>query len=425
MKNSFSILEYRSIYHNHDDTYNLDIQKNLAVPKKVFDDLKQFVLKNNEQTLFLKPSYKNGLGETLQAQNYVGVIQTKDGTTIEILPKIQNLDESESKKILIKMLKTLKRSPFKNFNMAHLKSSKMPLFEIFITMFLEELAKLIQKGIKSDYITKEENLKFLKGKLKINEQIKKNYIHKENFFVEYQEFLSDRVENRLIKTTLEFLYKRSKSNKNQQRIREFLFVFDGIEVSHNIKNDFSKVKLNCQMKDYEQTLLWCRTFLLENSFSPYKGSDIAFALLFDMNLLFESYVGHYLKRKGLDVSLQDKGKYLVEEPNKFALKPDIVINDKEEQLIADTKWKIIRSEKDISQADMYQLYAYGTKYPDCKKLYLIYPYDNNHLDLRYLYQKEEKNRLVLNVLFFDLATNEPEFYKQDREYKLFEKLNLE
>lgn len=422
MKNSFSILEYRSIYHSQNDNYELDAQKNLAVPKKVFNDLKQFVLKNNEQTLFLKPSYKNGLGETLQAQNYVGVIQTKDGTTIEILPKIQNLDSDESKKILIKMLKTLKKSPFKNFNMAHLKTSKMPLFEIFITVFLEELAQLIKKGIKSDYITKEENLKFLKGKLKINEQIKKNYIHKENFFVEYQEFLNDRVENRLIKTTLEFLYKISKSNKNQQKIREFLFVLDGIEVSHNIKNDFSKVKLNRQMKDYVQILLWSRTFLLENSFSPYKGSDIAFALLFDMNLLFESYVGHYLKKKSLNVSLQDKGKYLVEEPNKFALRPDIVIQDEEEQLIADTKWKIIRSEKDISQADMYQLYAYGTKYKECSKLYLIYPYDNYHLNLRYLYQKEAANKLVLNVLFFDLTSEEPKFFIHNKEsikYNLF------
>jgi len=79
-----------------------------------------------------------------------------------------------------------------------------------------------------------------------------------------------------------------------------------------------------------------------------------------------------------------KGKYLVEEPNKFALKPDIVINEGE-QLIADTKWKIIKAEKDISQQDMYQLYAYGTKYKECKKLYLIYPYDSNHLKLEYFY----------------------------------------
>jgi len=426
MKNNFSILEYRSIYHNKENIYKVDLQNNLAVPKKIFDDLKKFVLKNNEQTLFLKPSYKNGLGEILQAQNYVGVIQTKDGTTIEILPKIQNFDADKSKEILIKMLKTLKKSPFKNFNMAHLKSSKLPLLEIFISMFLDELVKLLKKGLKSDYITKEENLKYLKGKLNINQQIKKNYIHKENFFVEYQEFLSDRVENRLIKTTLEFLYHKSKLNKNQQRIREFLFVFDNIKLSHNVKNDFSKLKLNRQMKDYELTLLWCKTFLLENSFSSYKGNDIAFALLFDMNLLFESYVGHYLKKKGINVSLQDKGKYLVDEPNKFALRPDIVINE-DEQLIADTKWKIIKKEKDISQSDMYQLYAYGTKYKECSKLYLIYPYNNNHLDLRYLYQKEEENRLVLNVLFFNLASDEPAFHQENSskiKYKLFEKLGL-
>ena len=258
------------------------------IKEETFLAIEKFVLDNEATAQYLKITTKKGLGKVLQAQKYVGLIQTKDGTTIEILPKIQDVKEDKAKEILIKMLKTLKKSPFKNFNMANLKSSKMPLLEIFITMFLEELANLVRKGIKSDYITKEENLKFLKGKLKVGDQIKQNYIHKERFFVEYQEFLSDRVENQLIKTTLQYLYKKSHSNKNQQRIREFLFVFDEISICKDIKNDFLKVKLNRQMKNYEQVLLWCKTFLLENAFSPYKGSDIAFALLFDMNLLFES-----------------------------------------------------------------------------------------------------------------------------------------
>jgi 5-methylcytosine-specific restriction enzyme subunit McrC len=401
--NSFTITEFSSIcFRQNNKMIGYDLRcKNLILPQQTFEEIKKFILKNSEQTQFLKPSYKNGLGEVLQAQNYVGVIQTKDGTTIEILPKIQNLEQDESKKILIKMLKTLKKSPFKNFNMAHLKSSKMPLLEIFITMFLEELANLIRKGIKSDYISLEDNLKFLKGKLKIAEQIKKNSIHKERFYVEYQEFMSDRVENRLIKTTLQYLYKKSHSNKNQQRIREFLFVFDEISLCKDIKNDFLHVKPNRQMKDYEQVLLWCKTFLLENSFSPYKGNDVAFALLFDMNLLFESYVGAYLKKKGLHVSLQDRGKHLVEEPKKFALKPDIVITHKDRVIIADTKWKTIHEEKDISQNDMYQLFAYGKKYAN-KRLYLIYPRDGEKQP-KLSYRYEEK--LNLRVLFFDVAKN--------------------
>ena len=409
MNSSIIIKEFEYLQYKNEDKENY-------IKPNTFEALEKFVLDNEETAQYLKITTKKGFGKVLQAGNYVGVIQTKDVTTIEILPKIQNVDEEKSKKILIKMLKTLKKSPFKNFNMANLKSSKMPLLEIFISMFLEELSKLIQKGIKSDYITKEENLKFLKGKLLIGQQIKHNTIHKERFYVEYQEFLADRVENRLIKTTLEYLYKKSKSNKNQQRIREFLFVFDEIEISHNIKTDFSKVKLNRQMKDYEQVLLWCKTFLLENSFSPYKGTDIAFALLFDMNLLFESYVYDYLKRKTKikNITPQDKKHYLAyeNETGKFRLKPDIVIDDG--VVIADTKWKILSEEKTyngVAQTDMYQLYAYGTKYQNCKKMYLIYPYDGKKLQAKYQYY--EKNQVVkegfkplsLKIKFFDLVKN--------------------
>ena len=399
MSKHITLKEYGYIFIGEKD---LDKTK-IAVNKTTFEQIESFVLKNSDSVQYLKIG-QNRHHKFLQAQNYVGVIQTKDGTTIEILPKISNLEDEELKKILLKMLKTLKNSPFKNFNMAHLKKCKMPLLEIFISMFLDELSHLLKRGIKSDYILKEENLRFLKGKLKIGEQIKKNFIHKERFFVEYDEFISDRVENRLIKTTLRYLYKKSRSNRNQQRIREFLFVFDDVGVSHHIKTDFAKVKLNRQMKDYEQVLLWCKTFLLGNSFSPYKGDDVAFALLFDMNLLFESYVGDYLKKSGLDVSLQDRGKYLVEDPKTFALKPDIVINkDKEDMIIADTKWKILSEEKannGISQADMYQLYAYGTKYKNCKRLFLIYPCPSSN-NIKNSYYKFSNN-LSLKVLFFNL-----------------------
>ena len=402
MKKEFILKEFEYLQYK-------DNTKDNFIKKDIFDSLEKFVLENEKTAQYLKITTKNGFGKVLQAQNYVGVIQTKDGTTIEILPKIKNATTEKSKDILIKMLKTLKNSPFKNLSVANLKSSKIPLFEIFISMFLEELTVLVRNGIKSDYISKEENLKFLKGKLKISEQIKYNTIHKERFFVQYEEFISNRVENRLIKTTLQFLYNKSKLNKNQQRIREFLFVFDEIEISHNIKTDFSKIKLNRQMKDYEQVLLWCKTFLFENSFSPYKGNDIAFALLFDMNLLFESFVYSYLKKSSnfQYIKSQDKTHHLAYENGvgRFRLKPDIVINGG--KIIADTKWKILSEDKaynGVLQDDMYQLYAYGTKYDNCEKIYLIYPFDELIIKNSYNYFKNKE--LKLDILFFDVYKKE-------------------
>lgn len=372
---------------------------------QLFKATDAFTRENFATVEFLRPG-RDKEGDFLQAQNYVGIIQTKNGDTLEILPKIHDNDNSNneeavenSKKILLMMLKTLRSHPFKNINIANLKSLNLPLLEIFISMFLDEVSKLIKIGIKSDYVELEDNLKFLKGKLKISEQIRKNIIHKERFYVCYQEFSADRAENRIIKSTLEFLYRRSKSSKNQRLIREYLFVFDEISSSTDINADFNRLNLNRQTKHYEQALLWSKIFLQNTSFSPYKGSDVAFALLFDMNRLFESYVGNFIKKKLPNTKLQHSQKHLIEKPKDFMLKLDIFLKHQKRNYIADTKWKIVKSEKDISQADLYQLYAYGKKY-ECNKLYLIYPrtsgVDQKAMKFRY------ENDMQLNVLYFDL-----------------------
>jgi 5-methylcytosine-specific restriction enzyme subunit McrC len=160
-------------------------------------------------------------------------------------------------------------------------------------------------------------------------------------------------------------------------------------------------------------LQWAEIFLLSHSFSPYKGKEVAFALLFDMNLLFESYIGHLLKKRDLDVSLQDHEHhlaYLDNNEGKFQLKPDFVIRHDDEVIIADTKWKLLSEEKShqgVNQADMYQLFAYGNKYnaPQCKNMYLIYPKSEDGLQEYQYYYEKELNGLQLKILFFDLSVD--------------------
>ena len=387
-QSQITITEFERIY-QHD------------ICKKDFGDIENFILKNSDENApFLRIASGVG-GKFIQARNYVGVLQTKSGLTIEILPKIADKNDAErSKAVFIKMLRTLKNFPFKSSNLASLKTQNLPLLEIFISMFLCELEALVKKGIKSDYVALEENLNFLKGKLNINEQIKRNSIHKERFYVGYSEFLSDIKINRIIKTTLKFLYKKSNSSKNQQKIRELLFIFDEVSECEDYKNFFAKLVINRQVKHYEQTLLWCKIFLLGNSFTPHKGDDLAFALLFDMNALFESYVGNFIKKSFPGTILQHSKKHLIEEPKSFKLRPDIFLEDK---FIADTKWKIISSKDDISQADLYQLYAYGKKH-ECDKLYLIYPKIEGVKQEFMKFGYDDK--MLLEILYFDLEKDE-------------------
>ena len=142
------------------------------IGKKGFSYIENFILKNSDENApFLRIASGVG-GKFIQARNYVGVLQTKSGLTIEILPKIADkTDTDKSKAIFIKMLRTLKNFPFKSSNLASLKTQNLPLLEIFISMFLYELEALVKKGIKSDYVALKENLNFPKGKLNITKEI--------------------------------------------------------------------------------------------------------------------------------------------------------------------------------------------------------------------------------------------------------------
>jgi 5-methylcytosine-specific restriction enzyme subunit McrC len=396
---SFTLIEHSYIYAEKDvDRAKQDESNNIAVAPKVFAEIENFVLKNSSETedvvaSFLVPSYKPGIGKTLKAKNYVGVIQTKKGITIEILPKIHGVNANggneeaitQTKKIFLKMLKTLKNSNFKVSNFANLDLTSMPLLDIFINMFLDELNILVKQGLRKSYITKSEDLYTFKGKLDFNQNIRYNLVHKERFFVNHDEFNVNRPENKLIKSTLLLVQRKAKINSTQQRIRKFLFIFDSVTASKNIDLDFIKCKSNRLTLHYDKLLVWCQIFLKYKTFNNYKGNDLAFALLFPMEKIFEDYVAHLLRKNSdSNIKTQDRIGYLLQDENgnkKYEMKPDIVFTNKNITIIADTKWKILDEDHKLSQVDLYQMFAYG-KHPNnykknIQKIILIYPKSEN------------------------------------------------
>ncbi|MBA2861763.1 McrC family protein [Methanococcus maripaludis] len=416
MNNQFTVTEFGIIVKGNE---NRQFDTYISLKESVFNDLKTFILQNKDKNTdeFLTITYKKNYGEVLQAKNYVGIIQMKNGVTIEILPKIygksKDLSVSDTRKLFLKMLKTLKDSPFKKFDLSNLKTDRMPLNEIFITMFLDELSVLIKRGLKSDYIETQKNLNVLKGKLKFKEHIKHNLIHKERFFVEFDEFIKDMAENRIIKSTLKELSKRSKSGKNLKNISEYSFVFDEISESKNIEKDFNACKSGRLMVDYENILLWCRVFLKNESFINFKGSNVAFALLYPMEKIFESYLTYKLKKSGKFsyVKAQDSRFFLVKEDLKkmFKLKPDIYAEKDDTIYLIDAKWKILDVNSPnygISQGDMYQLLSYAKIYENnCKKhvkMALVYPKTDKFLEKVNFEYFDEKN-VLLKIWPFELV----------------------
>ncbi len=418
-----------------------------AIPQPNFDALSNFVKDinaktDNEQHIeswLLKPARKNKQ-DALKAAQYVGVIQFADGTLVEILPKLyrpqndsfENTDNQikAARQLLLDMLKTLKDARFKNFNSANLLAKEMHLLEIFVTMFLDELDAVIKQGIRSKYILQENNLNYFKGKLLVSQNICKNHglLHKS--YMQYEDYLPNIPENRLIKSTLVYLQKMIARSSLQKRIREALFIFDDIPASVNYKQDYALSANKSRLfSHYQTTIEWCNVFLNQQSFVTQQGNNLVKALFFDMNKLFEAYVADYLRKheQYKVVSTQHCEHYLIYDVNnnnsgRMRLKPDIKLTGYDDKIvIADTKWKMIGQDSDLSQADFYQMFAYYSKYNDhhdenkTVEIWLIYPkhneitnkslitrqyrFDNNRSDV-------VQNKIDLQIRFFDFKENQ-------------------
>ena len=391
------------------------------LPEPVFHELISFIHEfagdeeNADVLTFMKIGYKRNVGDIVSIKNYVGLIQMKNGFQIQILPKIdlgdnEDTGNQETKRIFLKMLRSMKDFPGKVFNDASLRVDKMNLYEIFINMYLQEVRLLVKHGIKSAYIKKEENLNFYKGKLLVNQHIQNNILHKERFYVAYEEYHSNCAENKLVKATLLKLQNLTSSAKNSKEIRQLLTSFEMVEPSQNYEKDFANVRMDRTTKDYAQMISWSKVFLMNKSFTTFSGKTTARALLFPMEAIYESYVAQKMKKvfipAGWHVSTQDKGYYLFVEPRpQFALRPDIVMKKGDRTIILDTKWKNLtdnaRANYGISQGDMYQMYAYSQKY-QTPEIWLLYPINKemrNHKPIKF----ESGDGTVVRVHFVDVA----------------------
>ena len=426
MGKTYQITEYGSF------SRDKEVLGYTSLPQDTFDALENFVLSNSsteDAALDIMGIYaRKGVGRVITAKNFVGVITMEDGTSIEILPKIysnETVTEAKVKKLLIDMLKTLRNAPFKNLQNTNVNIEKLNIFEIFIRMFIDEVFYIVKRGLKCDYETLQSNGNVFKGKMIFAGQIKYNYVHKERCFVEYDEFNTNRAENKILKATLNYLYKNTSSSRNKADIKTLLSAFNEVDESKDYKSDFDKIIPDRKTADYQTALLWSKVFLMGKSFTSFAGSEVAFALLFPMETLFESFIATKLKRAmcglGYTISIQDKSYYLFDIPRKFLIKPDIVIRNKKNHktFVLDTKWKVLEDKKSnfgISQTDMYQMYAYDKKYSS-EMVTLIYPLTDKISSNKDIHFYSNDGTLI-NVRFIDL------FNLEDSLNLLLEELKL-
>lgn len=295
------------------------------------------------------------------------------------------------------------------------------LTPLLLIQYINILKKIVQKGLKKSYypVTKNLNAK-IKGKILINETIKKNHFNNKMLFnyCQYTEFGINSVENKILKKALAF------SIAAMQNIR-------GIDISAlnglvnyiqpafvNVDNEVNIEELksinpNRLYKEYEQALKFAKHILKRYGYNISSANSIVIntpPFWIDMSKLFELYVFSKLKErftKLKEVTYHKTFNYL---------EPDFIVksNDGVTKMVVDAKYKPQYQDGKINIEDIRQISGYAR----LKKVYNFLTFeDNKIIDCLVIYSNQNANRKDFKGENFKL--------EEEKEYNRFFKIGIE
>jgi 5-methylcytosine-specific restriction enzyme subunit McrC len=323
-----------------------------------------------------------GPGRSLVAQNYVGVLNI-GRDQIEILPKIDGPD-STLRKNFMRMLAVALGIDLHGGEASAVQHSQDSILEFVITLFCTALWRALRGGLLRQYVRRRDDISTLKGRFLLSQHLQRNVARPDRVTCEFDEFTEDNAVNQILRAALQILRRVAQSAGNQSRIAELLFCFFDVADVPPAKLAWHVAATNRHSARYQPLLAMARLIIDGRSPDVVSGAHAGFALLFDMNELFELYIGAIVRKvahgNGIKVHLQGPSLHLARHADDcpvFNLKPDIVIKrDNQVTCILDTKWKRLKPDKPhdgVSSADIYQMHAYSSRY-DAYDVILLYPH---------------------------------------------------
>ncbi len=275
------------------------------IPESVKSKFKKSNLEKISPENFLGLHYELEKGQpVVKAYYYIGLCWLEENETLMVKPKIDNLNylkmfmdcfkQPEISEHLNKIYKIYIDEP-----PISIENNPFELTPFLIVHFLNVVESIVKKGLKKGYVKVNENLTSkIKGKILVNQTIKKNHLNFrfDKTYCNYELFTIDCEENRILKKALvfanKFLFNNPIYNELQQLLRFNLSFFEN--VSDTIENERIKhIKVNSFFHEYKQGLELAKLILRYVSYSPHEEQRFKIdkfpPFYINMALLFELY----------------------------------------------------------------------------------------------------------------------------------------
>ena len=230
--------------------------------------------------------------------------------------------------------------------------------------------KAFERGLLHGYRTEEESLHTVRGRIRMNDQLRRRFGIPFPIEVRYDEFTEDIVANQLVKAAAWQLGRmRLRSPKARDGLREIAARLGNVSLVEFPPRDVPEVAFNRLNERYREVVMLSRLVLRRRLFESGRGKVLASGFHMDMNVVFQRFITRAL-REALGVSdrtLRSDNRlphiWLAKDDGGqdcIQLKPDLSWWDGPRcTFVGDAKYKHIEG-NNVPNADLYQLLAYAT-----------------------------------------------------------------
>jgi 5-methylcytosine-specific restriction enzyme subunit McrC len=248
------------------------------------------------------------------------------------------------------------------------------LVDLLALLLAEASLAIAKGGILSDYVTREDALPRMRGRLLVYEQATRRFGQLDTLECRFDELETDVVENQLLAAGLA-IAKRVASDEQARRLAGRAHaIFSEVAEAAAVSSETPPLDYTRRNDQYRAPHVIARMFLrnlaVNDLYSP--GAGESFAFLLDMNRLFEGFVTKLLSDmfagSAVRVRPQARDRTLIRDARTgrpyAAVIPDVLLErmpGPSLRIPVDAKYKLY-DEKKIDQSDIYQTFFYAWAY---------------------------------------------------------------
>ena len=269
------------------------------------------------------------------------------------------------------------------------------LIDLLAQLLADASERILRDGLLQDYVVHDETLGVLRGRLRIDAQVRRRFGRVDQLECRYDELETNVPDNQLLALALGLARRVCRHPETRRRVARLhgLFREAADPAAFDPRTAAGNIEYTRRNERYRTAhalgWLFIRRLAVQDLFAP--GAGRSYAFLLDMNALFEQFVTRLLEATfsgtGVHVAAQRRDTSLLVDERTArsyaSVIPDVLLERRDDagrrRIPLDAKYKLY-DEHRLEMGDIYQTFFYGYAYARASEheagnalAYLVYP----------------------------------------------------